>query len=200
MATHQAPLSLGFSMQEHRNGLPFSSPMHESEKWKWSRSVVSDSSRPHGLKPTRLLSPRDSQGKSTGVGRHRLTSWQMGKAVSQTEGAAHGKALWSQGTYRVQLRAVKSGWRDSGILWQRQRAGLSTWSPAEDSDCELWAAGSYQNILGQLRVSELRDSLRPWEEQSVARKVSMCLYLFRFSYRFILIHPVKNFPAFNYLM
>ena len=29
--------------------LPFPSPMHESEKWKWSRSVVSDSSRPHGL-------------------------------------------------------------------------------------------------------------------------------------------------------
>jgi len=42
-AAHQAPLSLGFSRQEHWSGLPFSSPMHESEKWKWSRSVVSDS-------------------------------------------------------------------------------------------------------------------------------------------------------------
>ena len=29
--------------------------MHESEKWKWSHSVVSNSSRPHGLQPTRLL-------------------------------------------------------------------------------------------------------------------------------------------------
>ena len=28
----KAPLSLGFSWQEHRNGLPFPSPMHESEK------------------------------------------------------------------------------------------------------------------------------------------------------------------------
>ena len=27
------------------------------EKWKWSRSVVSDSVRPHGLQPTRLLHP-----------------------------------------------------------------------------------------------------------------------------------------------
>ena len=27
-AAHQAPLSLGFSKQEHWNGLPFSSPMH----------------------------------------------------------------------------------------------------------------------------------------------------------------------------
>ena len=54
MAAYQAPLSLGFSKQEHWSGLPFPSPMHESEKWKWSRSVVSDSSQPHGLQPTRL--------------------------------------------------------------------------------------------------------------------------------------------------
>ena len=31
---HQAPLSLGFSRQEHWSGLPFPSPMHESGKWK----------------------------------------------------------------------------------------------------------------------------------------------------------------------
>ena len=31
-AAHQAPSSLGFSRQEHWSGLPFSSPMHESEK------------------------------------------------------------------------------------------------------------------------------------------------------------------------
>ena len=31
-AAHQAPLSLGFSSQEHWSGLPFPSPMHESEK------------------------------------------------------------------------------------------------------------------------------------------------------------------------
>ena len=30
-ASYQAPLSLGFSRQEHWNGLPFPSPMHESE-------------------------------------------------------------------------------------------------------------------------------------------------------------------------
>ena len=67
---HQAPPSLGFSRQKHWSGLPFPSPMHESEKWKWSRSVVSDSSRPHGLQPTRLLRLWDFPGKSTGVGCH----------------------------------------------------------------------------------------------------------------------------------
>ena len=37
-----------------------------------SRSVVSDSTRPHGLEPTRLLRSWDFAGKSTGVGCHFL--------------------------------------------------------------------------------------------------------------------------------
>ena len=39
----QAPLHIGCSRQEYWSGLPFPSPMHESEKWKWSLSVVSNS-------------------------------------------------------------------------------------------------------------------------------------------------------------
>ena len=39
-------------------------------KWMLSHSVVSDSLRPHGLWPTRLLHPRGSPGKNTGVGCH----------------------------------------------------------------------------------------------------------------------------------
>ena len=74
-AAHQAPLSLGFSRQKHWSGLPFLSPMHESETWKWSRSVVSDSQRPHELQPTRLLRPWDFPGKSTGAGYHCLLRW-----------------------------------------------------------------------------------------------------------------------------
>ena len=46
--------------------------MCESEKWKWSRSVVSDPQRPHGLQPTRLLRPWYFPGTSTGVGCHCL--------------------------------------------------------------------------------------------------------------------------------
>ena len=46
MAAHQALPSLGLSRQEHWSGLPLPSPMHESEKWKGSRSVVSDSATP----------------------------------------------------------------------------------------------------------------------------------------------------------
>ena len=38
-----------------------------SSAWKWSRSVVSNSSWPHGLQPTRPLGPWDFPGKNTGV-------------------------------------------------------------------------------------------------------------------------------------
>ena len=74
-AAHQAPRSLGFSRQEYWSGLPLPSPMHESEKWKWSHSVLSNSSQPHGLQPTRLLHPWDFPGKSTGVGCHCLLDY-----------------------------------------------------------------------------------------------------------------------------
>ena len=57
-AAHQAPPSLGFSRQEHWSGLPFPPPMRESEKWKWSLSVV-DCSLPgssvHGIFQARVL-------------------------------------------------------------------------------------------------------------------------------------------------
>ena len=43
-----------------------------SVKWSESRSVMSDSSRPHGLWPARLLCPRNSPGKNIGVGCHYL--------------------------------------------------------------------------------------------------------------------------------
>ena len=71
-AAHQAPPSLGFSRQEYWSELLFPSPMHESEKWKCSRSVVSNSYRPHGLQPSRLLHPWDFPGVSTEVGCHCL--------------------------------------------------------------------------------------------------------------------------------
>ena len=76
-AAHQAPLSLGLSRQEYWSGLPFCSPVHESAKWKWSRSVVPDSQRPHGLQPTRLRGPWDFPGKSIGVGCHCVLQWAL---------------------------------------------------------------------------------------------------------------------------
>ena len=64
-AAHQAPPSLAFSRQEHWSGLPFPSPMHESEKWKWSKQLCPSLSDPmdcslpgssiHGIYQARVL-------------------------------------------------------------------------------------------------------------------------------------------------
>ena len=61
-AAHQASPYLGFSRQEHWSGLPFPFPMHESGKWKGSRSVGSDPQQLHGLQPSRLLHRCDFPG------------------------------------------------------------------------------------------------------------------------------------------
>ena len=74
------------TLRDPRDGSPPGSPVpgtlqartlewvaiSSSNAWKWSRSVVSDSQRPHGPQPTRLLRPWDSLGKGTGVGCHCL--------------------------------------------------------------------------------------------------------------------------------
>ena len=38
--------------------------MHESEKWKWSRSVVSDPQWPYGLQPSRYIMLNDRLDKA----------------------------------------------------------------------------------------------------------------------------------------
>jgi len=57
--------------------------MHESEKWKWSRSVVSHSVQHHRWQPTRLPCPWDSPGKNTGVGCHFLLQCMKVKSESE---------------------------------------------------------------------------------------------------------------------
>ena len=60
-AAHQAPPSLGFSRQEHWSGLPFPSPMHESEVAQSCPTLCNpiDSSPPgssiHGIFQARVL-------------------------------------------------------------------------------------------------------------------------------------------------
>ena len=74
---HQAPPSLGFSRQEHWSGLPFPSPMHESEVAQLCLTVSEpmDCSPPgssvHGIFQARVLE-WGAIAFSTGVGSHSL--------------------------------------------------------------------------------------------------------------------------------
>ena len=74
----------------------------------FSCSVVSDSLRPHGLQPARLLCPSDSPGKNTGVGCHFLLHqarvshnrdlsgiWHQKAAISRLQALLQGRCCWS---------------------------------------------------------------------------------------------------------
>ena len=66
-----------------------------SNAWKWSCSVVSNSSRPHGLQRTRLLPPWDFPGKSTGVGCHHLLRWLiLNILIKNISSQTNGVKLW----------------------------------------------------------------------------------------------------------
>ena len=79
-------------------GVGFHFLMHESEKWKWSFSVVSDSLRPHGLQPTRLLCPWDFPGKSTGVGCHAFSELDLHLSSKDFIGIFHMQIYISYGS------------------------------------------------------------------------------------------------------
>ena len=69
----------------------------------FSRSVMSDSLRPHGLQPTQLLRPWDFPCKSTGVGchHHNLTSEVL-------EGSINALAVWKGDAPGV-ARGIREG-------------------------------------------------------------------------------------------
>ena len=92
------------------SGFPFPSPKHESKKWKWSCSVVSDSSQRHGLQPTWLLHPWDFPGKSTGVGCHCLL--QPGWLVKDYFWVYPWRCYWSRLAFVSvdQVKKISEGW------------------------------------------------------------------------------------------
>ena len=104
-------------------GVPFPSPVYESEKWKWSRSVMSDSLQSHGLQPTRLLCPWDSPGKSTGMGVPLPSPWESARGLKRL------KHRWLSWSHPVSI----NGWMDkqnvvhtySEILFSLKKEGNS---------------------------------------------------------------------------
>ena len=80
-AAHQAPLSLGFSRQEHWSGLPFPSPVHESE----SEDAQSCPTlcNPIDGSPPGSPAPGILQARTLGVGCHFLLQCMKVKSESE---------------------------------------------------------------------------------------------------------------------
>ena len=115
-AAHEASPSLEFSRQEHWSGLPFPSPMHESEKSKCSHSVVSDSSGPHGLQA--YQAPRSmgfSRQEWVAIASSGIIPWsspKKGTACMLAEGLLTGTSTSLHYTYCTHhlLTGMKSWW------------------------------------------------------------------------------------------
>ena len=160
MAAHQAPPSLGFSRQEHWSELSFPYPMHESEKWKRSHSVMSDSERPHGLQPTKLLHPWDFPGKSTAVGCHCLLwKWVLPNInhLSITNHLSSSIYInkWKKSIVLVWI--TKYGYQTREVIygWQRKlESAVPKWCPLFESSWTVaYQASSVHGIL-QARMLE----------------------------------------------
>ena len=85
-------------------------------------SVMSDSVRPHGLQPTRLLRPWDSPGKNTGVGCHFLL--QCMKVESKSE------VIQSYLTLSDPMDCSLPGFSIHGIFQARVLSGVPLPSPS----------------------------------------------------------------------
>ena len=137
MAAHQAPPSLGFSRQEHWSELPFPSPMHESEKGKWSRSVVSDSTDPmdcslpgssiHGIFQARVLEWGTTALLATVFGLPQCVSGKgsAGQCRRRSLDPWVGKIPWRRKGQPTPI------FLPAKFLGQRSLAGYSPWGPKE---------------------------------------------------------------------
>ena len=105
-----------------------------------SRSVVSDSLRPYGLKPTRLLCPWDFPSKSTGVGCHFLL-----QGIFLTQGLNPGLPHCRQTLYRLSHEG-KYKFYSLSIFTERNSTiiltgitlnlGLPSWLSGKESACQ----------------------------------------------------------------
>ena len=99
-------------------------------KWKWSRSVESDSLRPQGLQPTRLLCPWDFPSKGTRVGCHFLL-----QGIFPTQGSNPGLLHRRQMLYHLSHRGwlQKKTWLKTLLVQNEVPASQGVWAGWPDA-------------------------------------------------------------------
>ena len=112
---------------------------------KRSHSVVSDSLRPHGLQPTRLLRPWDLPSKSTGVGCHFLL-----QGIFPTQGSNSGLPHCRQTLYCLSHQRSPHFFKSDHILpssetWHKRFPLLACLSLARSCFAQTSPAGGHVN-------------------------------------------------------
>ena len=161
--------------------------MQESEKWKWSCSVVSDPQRTHGLQPPRLLHPWDFPGKSTGVGCHCLLQpanagdiKDIGSVpgLGRSPGGGHGNPLqyclensmdrgaWRATVYRVTKSQTRLKGARTHLQNSRSLASLTTLSPHSLMSALSWNCPSIGWSLTIYTPNEVKAHPAPHSQDS----------------------------------
>ena len=112
------------------------------KKPKWSRSVMSDSLRPHGLYPTRLLCPWDFPGNTTGVDCHFLL-----QGIFPTQGSNPGLLNYRQTLYCLSHQEIHV-YDYLGLLFL-QNLGTAAVSVGGwlTPSCKSWLCTSFLNSI-----------------------------------------------------
>ena len=105
----------GILQAQHWSGLPFASPMHESEKWKWSRLVLSD----YSLSPSQTWTAAYQAPPSMGFSRQEYWSGVPLLCCRQEH------LLTVDSKVLLQRWEVKDKPGDPAVLGQRLQAGSS---------------------------------------------------------------------------
>ena len=142
MAAHQAPPSLGFSRQEHWSGLPFPSPMHKSEKWKWSlpreanfinQSTSEVSSSQAGFWETASLMKENKVKRQawsqliTMLKLVRMSLWWGGESRGRPGRGRHCRSKGAQGRLMRFKRLFCPGTISTSIYWPGYFSLSNTW-------------------------------------------------------------------------
>ena len=126
----------------------------------FSRSVVSNSVRPHRRQPNRLPRPWDSPGKNTGVGCHFPLQWMKVKSESEvaqlclTLGDPMDCSLSGSSTHGISQKEYWSGVplpsRNKSYLWQNRTQYTTQW----------WNTESLTKIWNKTRMLILTTSIQ----------------------------------------
>ena len=133
--------SLGFSRQEHWSGLPFPSPMHNSEKWKWNRCHVRLFATPwtaaYQAPPSMGFSRRECwsgvplPSPEKAIGRACLLTGFKTFSMAQAEGGSKFRSLWKDAIKSVGW-GFSSNWlvetNNSEIIMRQKVRRVCVWS------------------------------------------------------------------------
>ena len=129
----------------------------------WSHSVVSNSLRPHGLQPTRLLRPWDFPGNSTGVDCHFLLQW-----IFPTQGSNPGLPHCRQTLYRLSHQGaliLTCICVHVNLIYICMHIWICVWCIYNDADTFLkWLFRVLNWIHPPFSVKAMRKNVQPLEQ------------------------------------